>query len=200
MAQTCGGSALELACGTGRITLPLADAGVSIVGLDRDPEMLAWLARHRHGANPPVIAADMRNFALARRFGVVFVAYNSIQLLTEWSDLVSCLSCARHHLAPGGLVGLEVTDFQASAADGVVGPEMLGQAEGICLDGSLEHDLAGRISRYHRVFRGPGWTVTDSVTLRSLDRGELAELLAASGLRATEWSGDGPTTRALATA
>ena len=62
------GRVLELACGTGRVTLPLAAAGIEIVGIDIDPVMLV-AARARSsaeaGRRPVLVAADMRRFALA---------------------------------------------------------------------------------------------------------------------------------------
>jgi SAM-dependent methyltransferase len=198
LAPRRAGPMLELACGTGRVTLPLAASRDWVVGLDHDPAMLAELARRRRGRWPLLVAADMRDFALTMRFGAIFVAYNSIQLLPEWSDMVACLTCARRHLVPGGVVGLEVTDFQESAADGPVGAELLGQAEGVQLLGSLVHDLAGRTSRYRRRFTGPGWMVEDEVALRSLDRPELAALFDASGLNPTRWWNQGATLRAVA--
>jgi hypothetical protein len=178
--------------------MPLAAFRAGVVGIDHDPVMLSELARRRRGRWPLLVAADMRNFALSIRFGAIVVPYNSIQLLTEWSDMVACLTCARRHLYPGGAIGLEVTDFQASAADGGIGAELLGQAEGIRLDGGLVHDLGRRTSRYHRRFTGRGWLVEDEVALRSLDRRELEALLEAAGLRSAKWWRAGATVRVVA--
>jgi SAM-dependent methyltransferase len=197
------GPALELACGTGRITVPLAEHGTAIFGLDRAPVMLAALHRRRNGAPwPQTIAADMRQFHLARLFGAVFVAYNSLQLLAGPEEMVACLACARRHLAPGGLFGAEVTDFQAGGADGPAGAvdEVLARAGGISLSGRLVHDMAARTSTYLRRFSGPGWLVEDQVVLRSVDGAELAAVFEAAGLTVVSQSTQGSATRAVARA
>ena len=195
------GPVLELACGTGRITVPVARSGQAIVGLDRDPVMLAALHRRRAGDRWPLtLAADMRHFALAARFGAIFVAYNSLQLLADTDEMAACLACARRHMAPGGVVGVEVTDFQAGGADGAAGAvdEVLAHAAGIGLSGRLVHDLAARTSSYRRRFSGPGWVFDDQVVLRSTGPAELDAIVGAAGLRVmTRWV-DGPVTRIVA--
>ncbi len=189
-ARTAGNPVLELACGTGRLTLALAAAGVLVVGLDHDPVMLAAAAAARgklelRGAGPLLVAADMRRFAFGRRFRLILVGYNSLQLLTGPGEMVACLKAAREHLAPAGLVGLEVTDFQSGGADGPDGaapPSPLGEAEGIRLSGTLVHDLATRTSRYVRYFQGPDWQLESDVVVRSLDRAELEGILLSADL------------------
>jgi SAM-dependent methyltransferase len=217
-ARRGGGFVLELACGTGRITTPLARHGVPIVGLDNDPAMLRAAQRHAGpgpgagagagaeagGASyrPLFVAADMRQFALACRFQLVFVAYNSLQLLTTPADTVACLTAARQHLAAGGLVGVEVTDFQGGGADDDDSPSRdlvpLADAEGIHLSGNLVHDLKRRISRYRRHFTGEGWEVDNEVVVQSIDRPELSTLLAVAALEPVQWWEAGASIRTLA--
>jgi SAM-dependent methyltransferase len=197
------GRVLELACGTGRVTLPLTRAGVEMVGLDIDPVMLA-VAKAKRGQNPwpMLIAADMRQFSLSCRFSVVIVPYNSIQLLTSLTEVAACLTGIAAHLAPRGIAGFEVTDFQSAAVETEVAlqPVYRGQLCGqpVVLSGSLSHDLAGRTSRYRRSFAGAGWTVDDELVIRSYRRDELAPLLVRAGLVAEHWWHDGPVTRVVA--
>src|SRR5438094_9047331 len=73
-ARSAGSPVLELGCGTGRILIPTAEAGVEVVGLDASPDMLA-IARHKLERLPPhlqrrvrLVERDMRHFALDRRF------------------------------------------------------------------------------------------------------------------------------------
>jgi SAM-dependent methyltransferase len=205
LAGETGGPVLGLACGTGRLTWPLADAGVDMVGLDIDPVMLAAARRRglppRPGGTglPRWVAADMRHFALARRFALVFVAYNSLQLLAAPADMARCLVRARDHLLPDGSIGVEVTDFQVDGADGPIeeDPVLLAAAEGICLYGTLVHDFASRTSRYRRRFAGDGWSHVSDVVVRSLNRQELAGLFDEAGLRPCRWEELGATTRAV---
>ena len=174
LAASAGGPVLELACGTGRLTVPLG-----AVGLDVDAAMLA-VARRR-GARQ-LVRADMRRFALARRFALVVLAYNSLQLLVDDDDLLSCLRCAATHLLPHGALDLEVSDFQAGAVTASVGPQLLGSAHGVSLHGALVHDFARRVTTYHRRFEEGGEARVDHVRLRCLDGAELESLLGRAGL------------------
>jgi SAM-dependent methyltransferase len=196
LARAAAGPCLELACGTGRVTAPLAAAGVDLVGLDRDPAMLAVASQRRSGAR--LVVGDMRRFALHRCFGTVLIPYNSLQLLTDPNDQKVCLATAAAHLAEGGVVGLEVTDFQAGATRTFVAEDVLHQDAEITLIGSLTHDLEDRISFYRRRFVGPGWVMDDEVAIRSMNPDELGDLLARSGLTPRSWWQQGSVTRVVA--
>jgi SAM-dependent methyltransferase len=110
---------LELGCGTGRVTLPLARAGaadgVEIVGLDRSTAMLDG-ARAKLAAEPPAVRAairlvegDMRAFSMAERFDLICIPFNTLGHLHTIDDQLACLATARRHLAPGGRFAVEVT-------------------------------------------------------------------------------------------
>ena len=178
VAARTGGAVLELGCGTGRLTVPL-----HAVGLDRDAAMLA-VARQR-GARR-LVRADMRRFALGCRFGMVAIPYNSLQLLPTDEDRVACLRRAASHLRLGGVVALEVTDFQAGAVVDTVDPELLAEAEGVTLHGGLVHDRAARVTTYHGRFEEDGDVRVDHVRLRCLCRAELEGLTAAAGVKLCE--------------
>jgi SAM-dependent methyltransferase len=200
VARARPGPCLELACGTGRVAAPLAAAGVDVVGLDINPAMLAMASRRQSGAL--FVVSDMRRFALHRRFGAVLIPYNSIQLLTNPADQTECLAASAAHLADGGVVGLEVTDFQAGATQTLVADEVLHVGsfggEQLTLVGSLAHDLDTRVSHYRRRFMSSSWTVEDEVAIRSLDKTELADLLVASDLTPRGWWEEGSVTRVVA--
>ncbi|HEX2063324.1 MAG TPA: class I SAM-dependent methyltransferase [Acidimicrobiales bacterium] len=183
LAARTGGPVLELACGTGRLT-----AHLSAVGLDIDPAMLA-VARRRGVAR--LVCADMRRFRLACRFGLVAVPYNSLQLLGSDEEIVASLRVAAEHLAPGGLLALEVGDFQAGATRDAVAPELLAEADGVRLYGALVHDRAGRTTTYHRRFEQDGAAHVDHVRLRCLDRAELEGLFHQARLGLVEARKDG---------
>lgn len=183
LAARTDGTVLELACGTGRLT---ADLGA--VGLDIDPAMLA-VARRRGVER--LVCADMRRFRLAGRFGLVAVPYNSLQLLGSDGEMVACLRVAAEHVAPGGLLAVEVGDFQAGATRDSVDPELLADADGVRLYGALVHDRAGRTTIYHRRFEQGRAVHVDHVRLRCLDRAELEELFRQAGLCLVEARQDG---------
>jgi SAM-dependent methyltransferase len=107
-----GGRVLELACGTGRLTLPIAQRGIETVGLDSSPTMLeiAGAKAAASGAPATFVQADMRAFDLPQRFDLIFIAGNSLQHLLSVDDLRQTLACARRHLASGGRLGFDVAN------------------------------------------------------------------------------------------
>jgi len=111
-----GQQVLELACGTGRFTLPLAASGASVMAGDLDAGMLDAARRRLADAAQPAEFAtlDMRDFDLGRRFERVVIAANSLLHLLETDDLLACLAAVRRHLAPGGELRFDV--FVPSAA------------------------------------------------------------------------------------
>ncbi|HSH60620.1 MAG TPA: hypothetical protein VK988_13470 [Acidimicrobiales bacterium] len=128
----------------------------------------------------------MRRFALGKRFAVVAIPYNSLQLLVDDDDAVACLRCVVSHLAPGGVLAVEVTDFQQGALRDSVGLELLARADGVTLHGALVNERSRRLSTYHRRFEEAGETRVDHVRLRCLDRAELEGLLERAGLQLAE--------------
>ena len=73
-----GGAVLELACGTGQLTIPIALQGLPIVGLDQSSAMLNVARSRASAVNAPVtfVQGDMRDFSLERDFKLIFVARN----------------------------------------------------------------------------------------------------------------------------
>lgn len=103
---------LELACGTGRLLLPLASTGSDVTGLDISPAML-HMARQKLeaaglAAQVTLVQADMRAFSLGRRFGLIFVALNSLMHLDTRAAQQAAIDCAARHLAPGGRLILDL--------------------------------------------------------------------------------------------
>lgn len=108
-AQEHGLRTLEVTCGTGRYTIPMARAGIPIVGSDISPDMLA-LAREKSAGldNVEWVEGDMRDFDLGEQFGLAMIPAGSFQLLTEVDDQLAALRTIYHHLAPGGRLAFEV--------------------------------------------------------------------------------------------
>ena len=102
-AKARGQSVLEVACGTGRVTLRLAQEGVDIVGMDLDEEMLT-VARKKSDSVPNVRweEGDMRTFDLGAKFGLILVPGHSFQFMLTPEDQVQALENFQHHLLPGG--------------------------------------------------------------------------------------------------
>lgn len=109
-AKRLGGPILEIACGTGRILVPLAQAGNDVVGVDLAPAMLAECERKAAAAGVSIALtqADMRDFRLAQRFALIFIAGNSLVHLHSRIELERFLSCVREHLLPNGVFIIDV--------------------------------------------------------------------------------------------
>ena len=103
-AKAAHGPVLELACGTGRLTIPIAQSGVESVGLDLSTSMLSHARAKAEAADVRVefVEADCRNFELGRKFALIFLAFNSMQHLHDHSSLEALFRCVRAHLAEGG--------------------------------------------------------------------------------------------------
>jgi SAM-dependent methyltransferase len=104
MVQRYGQPVLELACGTGRITLPIAEAGYRVTGLDLSAGMLATARAKAAGRGLDVewVQADCRTFDLGRQFALVLFPFNSIAHLHDLESIEACFARVRAHLAPHG--------------------------------------------------------------------------------------------------
>lgn len=201
LASVTGAPVLELGCGTGRLTRPLASLGYDVVGIDNDPAMLEWSA-----PRVTLVEADMRHFELSARFALVIIPYNSLQLLPDPDDQRKCFETISRHLDPGGLLGLEVTDFLVTATAPVAPTEPLASAEGVTLYGALDASPADRMTWYQRryVFDDGTPDVRDTVALRAVDEHDLETLAAGVGFDVVEsertgrrlsWVAQKPSTR-----
>lgn len=107
-----GGRVLELGVGTGRIAIPLARAGLSVVGVDSSPRMLEALAAKPGGAAVTGVVGDMADPpadpSLDEPFDLVLIAFNTFFSLPSQDAQVRCLSRAADLLAPAGEVVVDV--------------------------------------------------------------------------------------------
>jgi len=104
------GKVLEVCCGHGRLLVPALEAGLACDGLDLDPRMLAAL-REKLAARQPAATlyeADMRDFSLPDRYGLIVIAFNSFLHNLTQADQVKTLRNCRHHLGAGGRLVMNV--------------------------------------------------------------------------------------------
>jgi len=106
-AEASGGAVLEIGVGTGRLALCLAAAGIEVVGIDSSPAMLRRLAGRKAefpGLRGKVwaVAADMRAFALRRRFALAMVPFRTFLYLLTRADQRAALRAIHRHLRPEG--------------------------------------------------------------------------------------------------
>ncbi len=113
LASREGGPVLELGCGTGRLTMPIARTGVKIVGIDRSRPMLAYARRRarrlRRDARPLLALGDIRRLPFRdRRFSVVMAPYGMLQSLVNDADLAATLKEAARVLQRRGMLGIDL--------------------------------------------------------------------------------------------
>ena len=109
-AREASGPVLEAGCGTGRVLLPILEAGVDIDGFDLHPGMIEELRRKAaaRGLTPQIAVADMRDFTMPRRYLLITIPFRSFQHLLTTADQVAALRCMREHLDPGGALVFNV--------------------------------------------------------------------------------------------
>jgi len=113
-AKASNGCVLEIGCGTGRVLIPTARAGIEIVGLDLSARMLA-VCRERLRHEPDavqsrvqLVEADMRAFDLGKTFALATIPFRPFQHLLTVGDQLSCLASIRRHLVDGGRLVLDL--------------------------------------------------------------------------------------------
>jgi SAM-dependent methyltransferase len=114
-----GDPVLELGCGTGRITMALAQMGKRVTGLDLSERMLERATRKRSMLHTEerervhLVQGDMAKFDLGEKFRLIVIPFRPFQHLLEVKQQMACLDCVRKHLMSGGRLILDV--FQTDA-------------------------------------------------------------------------------------
>lgn len=179
LAARAGGPVLELGCGTGRLLVPLARAGHEVVGVDNSAVMLDR-ARQRLGAAGlgdavELVAGDMREFVLPRRFRLAIVPTKNFFYLLAVDDQLRALRAIAAHLEPGGLLALDLLHPT---------PEWLSRPPG-----TVRQDVAGRLTG-STVLRTETVVASDPATQQRTMRSRYDVVAADATLRVhiVEWS------------
>ena len=102
------GRALELAIGTGRVAVPLAERGVPVTGIEVSRPMIDQLRTKVDETSIPVVEGDMASAEAPGAYSVVYLVYNTISNLLTQAEQVACFRNAARHLAPGGCFVIEL--------------------------------------------------------------------------------------------
>jgi ubiquinone/menaquinone biosynthesis C-methylase UbiE len=200
LARQTGGPVLEIACGTGRIALALAEAGLEVTGVDRSEGMLTT-ARRKAGQLPvsardglTFVAQNMSELSLSRRFGFVFVAFRSFQHLLTIDLQERTLAAIRRHLDHNGRLVLHLFDPRLDLLAGgkITVPELSGahpvtgrRYRGEMLHTRLDHlaQIRRDLWRYSEIGAGGQVLAEDTreMALRWTYRWELYHLLKLCG-------------------
>lgn len=107
LAQETGGPVLEIACGTGRVSIPIAQLGFAMTGVDIVPGMLDRARSKSAGLPTRWVEGDARTFDLGEQFRLIFVTGNAFQAFVSRADQEALLKRAHVHLHDGGLFAFE---------------------------------------------------------------------------------------------
>ncbi|MBN1459378.1 MAG: class I SAM-dependent methyltransferase, partial [Armatimonadetes bacterium] len=207
LAEEAHGEVLEIACGTGRVLLPLAQAGVDITGMDISEGMLAVARRKlaeeaaEVSGRVTLVQGDMTEFELGRQFGLVIIPFSAFQVLLTRADQRASLQRCRAHLKARGRLAIDVFNPRLSrltSAEPVLeGPrEFAGPGgETVRWSGETEYDLATQTLRsrwrYERTAAGGQTTVSEHLlALRYFFRFEMEWMLEACGFQIEALYGD----------
>jgi len=192
LARQQAGSVLELACGTGQLTIPIALQGLPTVGLDQSRAMLE-VAKNRASAVSASVAfvqSDMRDFAFGRDFNLIIVARNSLLHLLSTVDLLAALTAVRGHLAHDGVFAFDIFNPDVRILASPLGQrfpvmEVSTTRFGpLSVEATHDYDSATQVNRGTCYISAPdrrdAWTVP--LVLRSIFPQELPLLLSAAGL------------------
>jgi SAM-dependent methyltransferase len=102
-----GRDALELAVGTGRIALPLAQVGVRVDGIELSPHMVDRMREKPGGDGIEVTMGDMSRITTGRTYGLVYLVFNTIGNLLTQDGQVRCFENAARHLTDDGVFVIE---------------------------------------------------------------------------------------------
>ena len=194
---------LELGCGTGRVAIPVAKSGATVIGIDRSASMLARgrmrVRRARVSSRVKLIRGDIRHLPFPdRSFPLVMAPYGILQSLLDEKLLASTLKEVQRVLTKNGMFGLElVADLPAwdeytkrTSLKGARGPN----GKPIALIESVRQDRRHHITRFEQEFvEGRGTTATRrkfTLAFRTLSVPQMVQRLEKAGLVVSDLLGD----------
>lgn len=196
------GPLLELGCGTGRISLPLARAGVDLVGIDRSAPMLARAAERRRrmrGANrPELVRGDIRALPFeSNAFSTVLAPYGILQSLLRDRDVTATLASVARVLARGGLFGVDLVPDVPNWREYQDKVQLRGRTTSgahLTLIESVRQDRARRLTTFEQTYVERVGTKTSrhrfELTFRTLSIPQMTRRLEAAGFEVDRVLGD----------
>ncbi|MEK9283449.1 MULTISPECIES: class I SAM-dependent methyltransferase [unclassified Bradyrhizobium] len=200
-ARERGGRVLDLACGSGRLTIPLAQAGLQVIGGDISPEMLERAGSHAkaQAVELDLVQLDMRDFDLGgRTFDTIIVAMNSVLHLHSPDDFSGFFRSVAQHLSQNGRLVFDA--FMPNVAMLNCDPEKR-QLVGTVVHGTLGPVIVEETARYDPLtqVRHVDWYWSTEaekdfwkvpLQMRNIFPQEMPLLIASGGLRLIERFGD----------
>lgn len=201
LAAAADGPVLELGCGTGRITVPVARSGAAVVGIDRSLPMLERASRKlRRGQltrHARLVRGDIRYLPFRRtRFPLVMAPYGILQSLTREQDLAATLASAAAVMPKGGRFGIDLVPELPRWSEYEARKTMSGRMAGgtVSLVESVVQDRARRLTtfnqRYVTTRNGERRHHLFTLTFRTLTIRQMSARLERAGFRIDVVLGD----------
>jgi ubiquinone/menaquinone biosynthesis C-methylase UbiE len=162
VATSARGPVLELGCGTGRVSVPLARAGVELVGIDRSAPMLDRARRQiLRSSNPQLLTSlrlvrgDIRALPFdAGAFPLVLAPYGILQSLIRPRDLTATLASVARVVAPGGTFGIDLVPDVPKWREYENRVQLRGRARGaqLTLIESVRQDPARHLTTFEQTY------------------------------------------------
>jgi 2-polyprenyl-3-methyl-5-hydroxy-6-metoxy-1,4-benzoquinol methylase len=207
-----GSDVLELGCGTGRITIPVAKKGINITGVDVSASMLerAKQKLSKTANNPDFIQADFRHFDIGRKFKMVIMPFNVLQHLYDTKSINQFFFCLQEHLEENATFILDVVNpdlyelcrnpndhalydsFNVIvSSDGKIERAPEGQGQLMVIEDKIHYDPITQIADYVLSYHIDNKELFDlTLKHRMFFPQELEEILHANGLQVLERFGD----------
>jgi SAM-dependent methyltransferase len=188
LARETGGPVLDLACGSGRLAIPLAERGFGVIGVDLAPPMIERAKQKAAAAGAAVrfVHGDARTVRLEERFGLVVMSGNAFQAFLTDGDRDALLETVAAHLADGGLfvfgVRAPVAEHLATNQDEEVCRRYATpDGRGITASGWQRYDPDARVQHWttHRRWRDANGQPTAVTTRIAIRYAPAAEIVAA---------------------
>ena len=169
-ARKSGGPVLELGCGTGRVSIPIAGSGVDVVGLDSSEAMIEVASTKARRLTPEagsltLVRADMRDFSLDPGFRLVVVPFRGFLSLLTVEDQIAALLNVKRHMRPGARLVFNIF---------VPDPDMLVQDSDVAyhLRDVTDPDSGARYVLWHQSsYDNHNQVVSTRVVIEELDKG-----------------------------
>ncbi|HEY9692728.1 MAG TPA: class I SAM-dependent methyltransferase [Oculatellaceae cyanobacterium] len=199
IANQSGDSVLELCCGTGILSIPIAEKGFQVTGIDISESMLE--EARRKSSQVEWVKGDVTNFQIDKKFSLIFFPTNSITHLIDLDSLESCFNCVKKHLKSDGKFVIDVLNFfnkdiinrlfstQKNLYSIYEDPNGQGT---IVITSQNDFALTDQINRMKLFFRFPGQKqeIVEDVIFRYYFPQELAALLKYNGFKIENQFGD----------
>ncbi|GCE47449.1 methyltransferase family protein [Thermosporothrix hazakensis] len=204
-AELGGGSILELACGSGRVLLPLAEDGYEVTGVDTSAQMLERaqqaLAEAGVAQRVTLVQQDISQLTLGKKFHLAFIALGSFAHITTRAKQQQTLAAIRAHLNPGGTFLLDLSNSDIRYMENM-GGQLIHQGTWKLEDGSmLTHFVSPAASTDRHLLElthfydcytqgGPIQRTTTTTYHYLFERSEIELLLEQAGFTIKEILGD----------